>query len=430
MANDWIQGLRPRGITSPCCSAATVAAARAELGGAPVAWAIEVAAHATDKVLEDLGSTTSLARLHDGAQHLRGACESCALALLRALGQDLPTDRVVVPAEAMSQIRDIVRFDIPLDQVLRAMWMSHAHTYEALLAELERSLAPAEWPGTVRRVSDLAFAYVNALARQAALEYEAERERWLGSVAAVRRRMIDEILAGHPVRTADAEGILTIRLAQHHRAAVVWMPETASADTTGALDTLRGTATELAHAVRAPAFLAVPGDADTLWMWLCWREPPPADVAGRLREALAPELYLALGPVDRGLEGFRRSHLRAREAEHVARTDSRPHLCDYDDVAVVSLVTANREHARWFVEDTLGDLGEDSAKAAELRETLRLYLAFGRSRIAAAERLHIAPTTVAYRVRRAEELLGRALGDDELGLRLALEISSRLTRPW
>jgi len=59
-----------------------------------------------------------------------------------------------------------------------------------------------------------------------------------------------------------------------------------------------------------------------------------------------------------------------------------------------------------------------------------LFPPAGLPRIAAAERLHIAPTTVAYRVRRAEALLGRTLGDDKLPLRLALEISNRLILPW
>ncbi|MCW8379700.1 PucR family transcriptional regulator [Streptomyces justiciae] len=395
-----------------------------------MAWAIEVSAHATDKVLDALGSEGELERLHDHERKLRRASESCALAVLRGLRQDLPADQLPVPAESVTNVRDVVRFDIPLDKVLRAMWMSHVHTYETLLAELERALAPAEWAGTVRRVSDLAFTYVDVFAQYAAREYEAERERWLGSVAAVRRRMIDEILAGHPVSVADAEGVLAVRLKQHHVAAIVWPYESDTADASDAaavIDRLRRTATALAQAVQAPALLAVPGEEAALWVWLCWKEPPPGDTVPRLRETLPSDLRMALGPVDRGLEGFRRSHLRAREAERVARTAGAHQTCDYSEVAVVSLLTANRELARWFIEDTLGELGSPDTKTAELRETLRLYLAFGHSRKAAAERLHIAPTTVAYRVKRAETLLHRELGSDELQLRLALEISGLVT---
>ncbi|WP_280880401.1 PucR family transcriptional regulator [Streptomyces pseudovenezuelae] len=430
MANDWILALNPRKTPppTPCCSAATLAAARAELGSGPVAWAIEVAAHATDKVEEMLDATHALDRLHDHGQRLRRAAESCALSVVRGLRQGLPADEVTVPTEAVQGLRDIVRFDIPLDQVLRAMWISHVHIYESLLAELEGALEPAHWPGTVRQVSDLAFAYVDVFAQHAAQEYEAERERWLGSVAAVRRRVIDEILAGHPVGLAEAEGILTVRLAQHHVAAILWTHETGTTDASVTVDRLRRAATELARTLQAPALLAVPGEEAALWVWWCWKEPPPADITGHLREALPADLRMALGPGDRGLEGFRRSHLRAREAERIARSDGTQRLCDYSEVAVVSLLTANREQARWFVEDTLGGLGEAGAKAADLRETLRLYLAHGRSRMAAAERLHIAATTVAYRVKRAEALLGRALDDDELHLRIALEINSHAPR--
>jgi DNA-binding PucR family transcriptional regulator len=39
----------------------------------------------------------------------------------------------------------------------------------------------------------------------------------------------------------------------------------------------------------------------------------------------------------------------------------------------------------------------------------------------------VAPTTVAYRVKRAEELMGRPLPQDHLPLLLALEISRVIT---
>jgi hypothetical protein len=43
----------------------------------------------------------------------------------------------------------------------------------------------------------------------------------------------------------------------------------------------------------------------------------------------------------------------------------------------------------------------------ELRNTLRCFLKSGNSRLAAARELRLAPNTVAYRVARAAELLGR-----------------------
>lgn len=426
MPNDWMVGLRPsEGSRSlvPCSAPATVAVAEAELGHAPVLWATEVAARATDKVLEQI---TGLDRLRAPREQLRAVCESCVLTVLRGLRQDLPATRIMVPIEQMTGVRDLVRLEIPLDRLVRMMWTSHVQTYEALLEALEQTVEQDQWASTTRRVTDLTFAYLDALTESATSEYEAERQRWLGSVVAVRRRMIDEILAGHPVHATQAEDVLGVRLRHQHCAVVLWAVDDNTTQSPTALDRLRRVATSMAQTLSAPNLLMVPGDESALWAWLSWKEAPPHDAVALMNEVLPPDLRAAVGSLGHGREGFRRSHLRAREAENLARAGAEGHVFDYAELSVVSLLSARREQARWFVEDHLGALAGTDPKAAELRETLRLYLAFGRSRTAAAQRLHVAPTTVAYRVKRAEEVLGRELGDDELDLRLALELTGRL----
>lgn len=133
-------------------------------------------------------------------------------------------------------------------------------------------------------------------------------------------------------------------------------------------------------------------------------------------------LLAALGPVGYGVEGFRRSHRGARESQRVPDFGHTGRLCDYADVSTAALLTADVEHARWFAARVLGGLGADDPRVRELRETLRVYLAEGRSPQGAAERLFVARNTVTYRVRRAVELLGRPLEQDALELRMALEI--------
>jgi DNA-binding PucR family transcriptional regulator len=58
-----------------------------------------------------------------------------------------------------------------------------------------------------------------------------------------------------------------------------------------------------------------------------------------------------------------------------------------------------------------------------LRETLRLYLAGGRSRQQVAAAMYINRNTVAYRVQKASQLLGRPIEEDAFEVRLALEIA-------
>ena len=132
---------------------------------------------------------------------------------------------------------------------------------------------------------------------------------------------------------------------------------------------------------------------------------------------------MSVGPVACRPGRFPGSHVGAQAAEKAAGDWYTSWICDYADVVVVSLLADDRLHARWFVEETLGALGQPGRRFAELRETLRVYLAFGRSRARAAECLHIARNTVAYRVEKAVGLLGRPIYGDYLHVRLALEIT-------
>jgi DNA-binding PucR family transcriptional regulator len=118
--------------------------------------------------------------------------------------------------------------------------------------------------------------------------------------------------------------------------------------------------------------------------------------------------------------------VRARPRVARGRDPSTSWIDEYADVAVVALLTNDPEQARWFVEETLGSLAQSGPGFDELRETLRVYLAFGRSRVRAAKTLHVARNTVAYRVEKAAKLLGRPIDEDPVKLRLALEITQAL----
>jgi DNA-binding PucR family transcriptional regulator len=82
--------------------------------------------------------------------------------------------------------------------------------------------------------------------------------------------------------------------------------------------------------------------------------------------------------------------------------------------------------AATFVARELGPLAQQSRAAADLRQTLSAYLDTERSLIRAAERLHVARNTVAYRVRKAEDLLHRNLHDRTTELQCALRLAAML----
>ena len=72
------------------------------------------------------------------------------------------------------------------------------------------------------------------------------------------------------------------------------------------------------------------------------------------------------------------------------------------------------ELIRAWVIETLGSLADDDDQHAMLRDTLRVFLQEGGSFKATAERLTLHKNTVQYRVRKAEESLGRPVGEDRL----------------
>jgi DNA-binding PucR family transcriptional regulator len=74
----------------------------------------------------------------------------------------------------------------------------------------------------------------------------------------------------------------------------------------------------------------------------------------------------------------------------------------------------------------LGELASSDPSVARLRETLRLYLQTWGSHVRTAELLKVHQNTVAYRIRRAEQLRGRPAGERRAELEAALLLADRL----
>jgi DNA-binding PucR family transcriptional regulator len=90
------------------------------------------------------------------------------------------------------------------------------------------------------------------------------------------------------------------------------------------------------------------------------------------------------------------------------------------DVASVALMCADRDALAGWVQDTLGELAAQDESMSRLRETLSTFLATGGSFTSSAQLLHLHKNTVQYRVRKAEEALGRPLQERRRDVELAL----------
>ncbi|MEO3797532.1 helix-turn-helix domain-containing protein [Nonomuraea sp. B10E15] len=407
MPCQWLPGLRAQGGGhAAAASSATLALARQTLGDGPTGWAVETAVWMTQQVIEQVpaygGGRTPF-------ETLRRSVESSVLAALSGLFLDARPSPELVPVEAVEGNADLVHRGVPLDLVLRGVRIGHACLHQRLMDAIDAEPEPVRVTES-HRVSELLFSYADVHASRMAEEYIAERNRWQASTEAARYRIVDDIVAGRRIDQKTAQRTLGYELARHHVAFVVVADEL---DTPAEM--LRRFAGEVARAMDGQGVLTVQAGPSDVWAW-----------TGRLSGS-APEagvevpvgLRLAVGPVAYGVAGFRRSHVGAREAQGFL---GETRLCRHADIRVRSLLASSEERARWFAEEMLGGLAGGDARRAELRETLRVYLAAGRSPRRAGEVLHVSRNTVGYRIKRAEELLGHPLPDDLLELRLALEI--------
>lgn len=92
-------------------------------------------------------------------------------------------------------------------------------------------------------------------------------------------------------------------------------------------------------------------------------------------------------------------------------------------MAIASLLSADLDLARDLVTRELGPLAKNNSNAADLRATLLCYLEEESSPHAAAQRLFVSRNTVAYRVKRAGQLLGYDIAERRFELQTALVLA-------
>lgn len=106
-------------------------------------------------------------------------------------------------------------------------------------------------------------------------------------------------------------------------------------------------------------------------------------------------------------------HARACAA-FAARADGGPAILEYQSLGALRFMldVPDLEHSRTLIAEQLGPLAEyDRAHRTNLLATLRAYLESGGHHPTVAERCHIHPSTVKYRLARIAEMIHRPLGD-------------------
>jgi DNA-binding PucR family transcriptional regulator len=274
-------------------------------------------------------------------------------------------------------------------------------------------------PWSARPCAILA-SYIDQVSEQLVSAYESEKENWLRNQSVARAARVRALLRNEPADVDSSEAILGYRLRQCHLGVVAWMTgAVAGGDSIGRLE--RATAEVAAEARCDGRPMFVPQDEFSAWAWL---------PLGARRDAAVPAegipradgIRFAVGKAAAGVAGFRRTHQQALNAQAVALaagSSGRQVTC-FDEVAPVALMSGSIDLLQAWVIETLGDLAGDDGNNARLRATLRVFLEENGSYKTTAERLVLHKNTVQYRVRKAEEGLGRPIGPDRLQIELAL----------
>jgi DNA-binding PucR family transcriptional regulator len=399
-----------------------------DLGSLAAALAPRAAAMVDEMVEMLLAQIDELRGDEQVIGRLRASIEANVSTLLHLLEQQMDIRLVDPPAGAVQWSLQLAQRGIPLSVLWRAYHLCTARYFLVCIEELTSTSESAQQLGDrIAAASTLINTYIDHVCARIGADYEAERQRWLRQRDALRAERIAELLAGRVEDRPRVEAALGYRLTGRHLGVILW--EVAAPESTGVVRPQR-VVNALADRVGCREQpLVVARDQATMWAWLSMmgREGPedldvPATLAGLL-DGAGSTLRGAVGEVCTAVEGFGRTHRQAVVAQSVALAagSSAATVTPYTAVSGLGFLCSDLARAREWVREVLGPLAVDDQAHGRLRESVGAFLETGGSLSAAAERLGCHKNTVQYRIRRAEEMLGRSTRERRVDTELALQ---------
>ncbi len=344
---------------------------------------------------------------------------------LQIMQHQIDLSAVQAPAAALEYARRRAQHGTPLTALLRAYRLGHTCFSDWLLKELAQRADDAQMiTATTLSMSKIVAGYVDQTSEEIVAAYTRERENWLRNRSAARAARIRDLLSGERINVSVTEATLGYRLRQYHVGVVTW-----AGDTAAAVDNI----TQLEHAISHvagkaacsgdPVFL--PRDVSSAWAWLPLGIRDTFDTAAASTSGVDGDIHFAFGDPAKGTTGFRLTHRQAIAAQAVALAAGSPppRAVAFSEVAPVAMMLGSADLLRAWVLGTLAGLAADDEHHARLRETLVVFLQTGGSYKTTAERLMLHKNTVQYRIRKAEESLGRPVGEHRHDVELALQAS-------
>lgn len=316
----------------------------------------------------------------------------------------------------LARLRDVGRRRaegrVPLADVLHAYRMC-ARAILAALSDRSRHLQA----DAVLWLSEALFAYMDEVSTQVSSRYVETQADLLRAQESRRREFLSDVLHGH---RAGAEALaeaaaLGIELLGESRVLVIGSLQ-------GGVD-LGDDAEAVIEDVLAPTpvlDVRIGGDLAVLPLG-------PADPAAIVRRL--PGVLIGEGRIHPGLDGIRQSYAEAREALSIGRAIGAGPVARFSELVLDRLLRQDPALLAEFVSQTVGPVkAYDARRRTDLLGTLEMWAEEAGSPTAAAERLHVHPHTVSYRLGRIEELTGLSLSwpDDRLQLLLGLRAARLL----
>lgn len=309
------------------------------------------------------------------------------------------------PPLTVAEARTSAQLGVTLDAFLHSCRIGHRLMFEAAAHLIDSEIGDATVrKAALERVHSWLFAYFDWTMPLLSTAYRREREAQLQGGELRRRQLLRRLLAGETVE----EWELGYALRQEHVAVVSWGAHAGQA------------ITALARSTGASVLrTAGPQHAGLAWLG---RDTFDLPAAQELTKILPVDTHVALGEAFSGIEGFRRSYRQALESYRVAKEFNLPSVTRFSEVELVALTTHDPRQTSEFIAGQLGPLAGTDERSQLLRDTLIAYFEAGQNAAAAASRLGINDRTVAYRVRRVEEQLGRSVLNCQERLSLALRL--------
>jgi sugar diacid utilization regulator len=380
------------------------------LGPSAVAWSVAAATEIASAVF------SALPRFAAGVGERRAVgkgVEGGVLCILASVYSGIVVDPATTP-EVPQTAREFVQLGVPLHEVWAAVRHAHRQLIDRLARACQDLVPVSEQALELQHMFRLAFVCVDALIVGLGEAYAVESDRWHATAAAVREELVNAVLACDTALDLDAVAQkLRYELRnRHHVGIVAWQHGAVAPETTR----LQDTALAWLEASGAQQTLLMPRGQSLLYAWGNRRSRFPEG-----QTQLDGEVRVAVGGAGHGIDGFRDTHREAGDAHRVAL--AMPGLVGtvvpFSSVSLLATLSQDSSRVRRFAARELGELAADDPNTRELRRTLRAYLET-RNAKAAASQLVIARNTVAYRLRRAEELRGMRIDERQLELWVAL----------